>query len=47
MTKLKFYDFGAKQSFTTSKYKIVMKKGRKYAVADAPSGSKSWRAVKK
>jgi len=48
-TKLKFYDLKKKKSFTTDKYKTVTKtvrgKKRKFAVADAPSGIKSWRIL--
>jgi len=45
--KLSFYDLRAKKKFTTSNYKIVVKKGRRFAVADAPSGIKSWRIMGK
>ena len=45
--KLSFYDLRAKKKFTTSNYKIVMKKGRRFAIADAPSGIKSWRIMGK
>jgi len=48
--ELKFYDLRGKKSFTTNKYDIKtrMVKGnpRKFAVADAPSGIKSWRVTK-
>ena len=44
-TELKFYDLKAKKSFTTTKYKVVVKKGRRFAIADAPSGIKAWRIM--
>jgi hypothetical protein len=43
--KLSFYDLKSKKKFMTDKYKTVVKKGRKFAVADAPSGIKSWRIM--
>jgi len=45
--KLKFYDVKAKKSFMTDKYKMVTKKGRKFAVAKAPSGIEAYRIVSK
>ena len=49
MPKLKFYDVKGKKSFYSDKYKLVVKRtksgNRKFAVADAPSGIKSWRIV--
>lgn len=45
MPKLKFYDLKARKSFHTDKFKTVVKKGRKFAVATAPSGIKSWRII--
>ena len=45
--KLKFYDVKGKKKFTSDKYKIVEKKGRRFAVADAPSGIKAWRIMGK
>ena len=45
MPVLKFYDVKAKKSFSTDKYKIVTKKGRKFAVAKAPSGIESYRII--
>ena len=45
--KLKFYDLKARKAFTTDKYKPVVKSGRKFAVATAPSGIKSWRILGK
>lgn len=47
MEKLNFYDLRAKKKFTTDKYKIVVKKGRRFAVAKAPSGVLSYRIVGK
>ena len=43
--KLSFYDVKAKKKFNTDKYKTITKKGRKYAIADAPSGIKAWRIL--
>lgn len=43
--KLKFYDLKGKKSFMTDKYKVQIKKGRRFAVADAPSGIKAWRIL--
>lgn len=45
MKKLKFYDVKAKKPFVTSKYKIVKKKGRKFAVAKSPSGIQAYRIM--
>jgi hypothetical protein len=45
--KIKFYDLKAKKSFTTDKYKVVVKKGKRFAVAKAPSGIDSWRILGK
>ena len=47
MEKLTFYDLKAKKKFTSSKYKVVTKKGRKFAVAKAPSGIDSYRIMGK
>lgn len=47
MKPLKFYDLKTKKSFVTSKYDIVIKKGRKMAIAKAPSGIKSSRILGK
>jgi len=41
--KLKFYDVASKKSFTTDKYKIVVKNGRRRAIAMSPSGHKACR----
>jgi hypothetical protein len=45
MEKLKFYDLKKKKSFMTDKYKMVVKKGRNFAVAKAPSGCDAYRIV--
>jgi len=47
MEKLNFYDLKAKKKFTSSNYKIVVKKGRRFAVTKAPSGIMAWRIVGK
>ena len=47
MEKLKFYDLKAKKSFVTSSYKRVVKSGRNFVVAKAPSGAQSWRVASK
>jgi len=48
--KLKFYDLKARKAFETNQYdlkkKMVKGKERTFAVADAPSGMKSWRVYK-
>lgn len=44
---LKFYDLRARKAFKTDKYKIVVKKGRRYAVAKAPSGIEAYRIIGK
>jgi len=46
MEKLKFYDLKTRKPFVTSNYKIVTKKGRRFAIAKAPSGAESWRIIK-
>ena len=45
MITLKFYDLKGKKSFTTDKYRTVVKKGRKFAIAKAPSGIDAWRIM--
>ena len=40
METLKFYDVRTKKSFSTDKYKVVNKKGRKFAVAVNPKSKK-------
>ena len=47
MPKLKFYDLKAKKPFMTDKFKIVMKGGKRFAVARAPSGVEAYRIVGK
>lgn len=44
---LSFFDLKKKKKFTTSKYKIVNKGKRRFAVATAPSGIASWRILGK
>jgi hypothetical protein len=43
--ELEFYDVKAKQKFTTKDYVIKNIKGRKFAIAKSPSGSKSYRII--
>tara|TARA_Y100000310_G_C20584918_1_gene764882 strand:- start:370 stop:519 length:150 start_codon:yes stop_codon:yes gene_type:complete len=43
--ELQFLDMKTKKKFKTSKYEVVTKSERKFAVADSPSGSKSWRIM--
>jgi len=45
--ELNFYDLKAKKKFKTTKYKVVVKKKRRFAVAKAPSGINSWRIIGK
>ena len=51
MPKKKFYDVKKKKSFTTDKFKLTSKKTRAgmryFAIANAPSGIKSWLLVSK
>lgn len=47
MPALDFYDVKGKKKFRTDKYKLVTKKGRRFAVTKAPSGIESWRIVSK
>lgn len=44
---LKFYDLKGRKSFSTGKYTAVTRKGRRFAVATAPSGAKAWRILGK
>ncbi len=49
---LEFLDFGKRRNgkptrFKTSKWKPVIKGGRRFAVATAPSGSKAFRIIGK
>ena len=45
--ELSFYDVKGKKKFKAKKYEIVTKKGRRFAIADAPSGIKAWRIMGK
>lgn len=45
--ELSFYDVKGKKKFKSSKYKIVTKKGRRFAVAKAPSGIDAYRILGK
>ena len=47
MEELSFYDLKRRKKFKSSKYKIEIRKGRRFAVANAPSGIKSWRILGK
>lgn len=47
MKELSFYDLKGKKKFVSSEYKIVERKGRRFAVAMAPSGVESWRIIGK
>ncbi len=44
---LSFYDVKGKKKFKSDKYKIVKKKGRRFAVAKAPTGIDSYRILGK
>ncbi len=49
---LQFLDFGKRRNgkptkFSTSNWKVVTKKGRRFAVATAPSGVKAFRILGK
>lgn len=44
---LKFFDVKTKKSFTTDDYKIVVKKGRRFAVAEGPEGNNVYRILGK
>ena len=45
--KLSFYDVNGKKKFDAPEYKIVEKKGRRFAVAKAPSGIEAYRILGK
>ena len=47
MVKLKFFDLRTKKPFSTDKFDLVIKNGRRMAVTISPSGSKSVRFVSK
>ena len=44
---LKFWDMKARKPFNASKYEIISKGGRRFAVTTAPGGNKSYRVVGK
>ena len=46
-TELNFYDVKGRQKFNSSKYSIVVKSGRRFAVAKAPSGIDAYRILGK
>ena len=46
-TELNFYDVKGRQNFNSSKYSIVVKSGRRFAVAKAPSGIDAYRIIGK
>ena len=46
-TELNFYDVKGRQKFNSSKYRIVVKSGRRFAVAKAPSGIDAYRIIGK
>jgi|TARA_B100001765_G_C19485924_1_gene331275 hypothetical protein len=45
--ELNFYDVKGRQKFNSSKYSIVVKSGRRFAVAKAPSGIDAYRILGK
>jgi hypothetical protein len=45
--ELSFYDVKGKTKFKTDKYRLETKKGRRFAVAKAPSGIEAWRILGK
>ncbi len=47
MVALKFFDLKARKVFMTDKFTIVTRSGRRFAVAIAPSGIKSFRIIGK
>jgi len=48
METISFYDLVKKKKFTTSKYKIVNRGKRRFAVTkDSPSGNECWRVLGK
>ena len=46
-TELNFYDVKGRQKFNSSKYSIIVKSGRKFAVSKAPSGIDAYRIIGK
>ena len=45
--ELSFYDVKGKKKFNSSNYKVVTKKGRRFAVAKAPTGIDAYRILGK
>ena len=45
--ELNFYDVKGRQKFNSYKYSIVVKSGRRFAVAKAPSGIDAYRIIGK
>lgn len=45
MPRLTFFDLKTKKKFTTDKFRIETRKGRRFAVAKNPSGGESWRIM--
>ena len=45
--KLKFFDLKEKKSFTTDKFTVKSIKGRRFAMATSPAGTKASRIVGK
>ncbi|MDP7116639.1 MAG: hypothetical protein QF632_00515 [Candidatus Woesearchaeota archaeon] len=45
--KISFYDVKGKTKFMASEWRVVVKKGRKFAVAKAPSGIEAYRILGK
>lgn len=46
-TKLKFYDVRAKRAFQTDKFVTKKIKGRNFAIATSPTGTKAYRIMGK
>ena len=47
MVQLRFFDLKARKTFMTDKFTIVTRSGRRFAVAIAPSGVRSFRIIGK
>lgn len=45
--KLSFFNVKTKKKFTSTSYRIVNKKGRRFAVAKTPNGFEAWRVLGK
>jgi hypothetical protein len=45
MEKLNFYDVKSKKKFSTSDYKVLVKSGRRFAVAKGPMGNDCYRIL--